>query len=781
LQDCDGAPTLSRAQRARIGVHLNRREPTREDYSNFALYQANQKAYEAAFLKHFVAHALQPDHIRKCLEDDDGSHEKLETYISAVTANVSHIANKLTWNAHHRAVNLLANDGRHSAPFLDTHSFDGRIFSDFCPDNTILVARKLNESWHRTHVQPAMVRYTTKDYPVGQHSSPLEEIDDVTDTLFKNEAFAETLPTGRAVKLPTTKKATGRNLPGAAVRDDHSSTSRNWLFVPPTTHTVSPPLARKHDDNEVVKPITDRGVKEPRLLEDSREMVQYEETPSGRLDEGRSAACAYTGGSTQLEQLFERYGSNALESDHSDSSRSTPSTASLREVFQWQARLIEDHKRRLAERYGYTQTQQRPLSGIHQVVAEALARGLRPTTDNFDEQVKYIAAREHHQADRSTRTQALLPAQGPDVMSCDAMQAQPYQAAYSTTEGVRRKVTQNSEPPRKRHKLSSAEKNEKLPSKEMVGTKRKEKFKTKSLKQTNISPPRVVTQELSIPHPSGSTTLALHQILPPDAYFEPRTPDEQPAWRCGIKHAMGNYYNAGNRSACPGCFVNINHMKMTRMDFYLPASTHFFQPAPDKVWTPSKVRREGRRSKALSHNSIAKDAYWAAIQAGETVEQARQMCVDAVLEHLRPAPPKEPTKEPTPSPEPDLGPHPSGSTTMEHGQDIPECAYFEKQERHEEFAWRCDLNHALGRYYIAGNKTGCPGCGSYFSGAGKHARMDFYLPAGEVVRQEAPGQYLLLQSANKKNPNCSYRPSEMEPTQAQQETQALQRRQNEEI
>jgi hypothetical protein len=75
---------------------------------------------------------------------------------------------------------------------------------------------------------------------------------------------------------------------------------------------------------------------------------------------------------------------------------------------------------------------------------------------------------------------------------------------------------------------------------------------------------------------------------------------------------------------------------------------------------------------------------------------------------------------------------------MEHGQDIPECAYSDKKERHEEFAWRCDVNHALGRYYLAGDKRTCPGCGSNRHGAGKQKDMDFYMPFGAVVRQEAP-------------------------------------------
>ena len=76
---------------------------------------------------------------------------------------------------------------------------------------------------------------------------------------------------------------------------------------------------------------------------------------------------------------------------------------------------------------------------------------------------------------------------------------------------------------------------------------------------------------------------------------------------------------------------------------------------------------------------------------------------------------------------------------MEHGQRIPECHYWERKEKHEELAWRCDAGHALGRYYMAGDKKTCPGCGSSKSGLARKTIMDFYVPFGSYVRQEAPG------------------------------------------
>jgi len=107
-----------------------------------------------------------------------------------------------------------------------------------------------------------------------------------------------------------------------------------------------------------------------------------------------------------------------------------------------------------------------------------------------------------------------------------------------------------------------------------------------------------------------------------------------------------------------------------------------------------------------------------------------------VQAHIASKLPKQPTPAPSPSPEPEPGPHPSGSTTMEHAQDLPSCASFTAPDEDEQPAWRCDINHALGRYYLAGDKRSCPGCGSNKEGKGKHAVMDFWLPRGVVVRQE---------------------------------------------
>jgi hypothetical protein len=264
--------------------------------------------------------------------------------------------------------------------------------------------------------------------------------------------------------------------------------------------------------------------------------------------------------------------------------------------------------------------------------------------------------------------------------------------------------------------------------------------KPKPAKQKVLSQPTIarIPSMSHQPHPSGSITLEPHQRFPPNAYFVANNPTEKYAWRCGIKHAMGHYYNAGDRKNCPGCFTALSdNVNAKTMDFYLPSRTHFYQPNPTSRWRPSKPFGKARRSTSLSHNSIAKEAYWSIISAGQSEDAALQSAIDAVTQHLRPKPRKEPTPTPTPSPPPpDLGPHPSGSATMEHGQDLPTSAYFSPSDPSDELAWRCDINHALGRYYLSGDKRSCPGCGSNITGLGKHTTMDFYLPPGVVVRQE---------------------------------------------
>ncbi|KAF2133546.1 hypothetical protein P153DRAFT_282570 [Dothidotthia symphoricarpi CBS 119687] len=719
--------TGSRAQRARIGVHLNRREPSKEDYANFALYQANQKAYEAAFVKNFLAHALHPDKIKECFKALD-FEEEVESYMALVAANVNYITNKMIWNAHHRAVNLLVNDGKEGAPFLDMNTFDKSVFAYFGPRSTLPAASKMNESWHRADAQPAMVWFTPKEYPISHHNSPFEDIDDVAHTLLLNESSGNSLPTGRATRLPTTKKRRSQRMSGAAIRDEQRVSSRgNWLSsfpelgVDDERHSLLPITSTDQNIGNEVE-LTEFANNEPQIISDLRDLRQSDTTQASRSSPGPTPDdTVLIDEITRLEELANLYGNDALNSDRIISFQEPGRVDQPEEVPSWLTQLIYDHKRRVIEKWGLPQQSLRgALPGIRQIVAAAIAQGYRPVADDIDERIEAIEAREQQQL-------SFLPQpQGQSVSASSAPSP-----SNSTNTSIRKGKRKSVEETSKRKQI-------------VQPSKKKRKIGTQVVPPEEAAvqprPRNIVDRSLLQPHPSGSTTLEAHQQFPPNAYFEPKVDDEKPVWRCGIKHAMGYYYNAGDRKNCAGCFTSISeNPKLQMMDFYLPSRTHMFQPAPGQLWKPSKLLGKARRSTHLSHNSIAKEAYWAAISAGSDEAGARQIGVHAVEQHLRPKPRKEPTPEPSPEPEPDLGPHPSGSATMEHGQDLPACAYFTKRHRHEERAWRCDVNHALGRYYLAGDKRSCPGCGSNKAGAGRHVEMDFYMPVGVVIRQEAPG------------------------------------------
>lgn len=198
-------------------MRLNRRQPSEQDHAHFAFYQANQKAFEATFLKHFINHALHPSQIEQCFGDGTNACLNVRRYIASVSANVNSITNKIAWNAHHRAVNVIVNTGKDGAPFWDVGTFDRTIFTDFTPYNTYLVSHKMNELWHLAAPKPFMVRYNTKDYPIGHHSSLFEETDEEADTLFSGEAFGSSTPKGHAVKQPRRSKVKGRGLTGASI------------------------------------------------------------------------------------------------------------------------------------------------------------------------------------------------------------------------------------------------------------------------------------------------------------------------------------------------------------------------------------------------------------------------------------------------------------------------------------------------------------------------------------------------------------------------------------
>jgi hypothetical protein len=706
----------------------------------FTQYHANQKTYEAQLMKIFIAHALHPDQIAGCFVDEPQHCAKISSYLRTVVQNVNGIANKIISNAHCRVVNLLANDGKDGVLFLDLQQLNQRMFSDFCPDNPVSVVSRLNESWHRSLQEPVMVRLSTKQYPIGSNSSPLEEIDEAAERIFNVNMFNSSIPSGRATKPLTKNKGKGRGLPGAAAREEPQASSRgNWLAFPPCKApepvATPSPIASYHEDfvrdEEMLQ-----DFEEPQIDRDLRTIEYATDHFCHTASSSSSAHDNAEGSSTRLEDLFDKYGPSAPDIDRAETSETSEDDAVVRKVAALRSRLIPDHKRRLTERWGNpSQTLRRVLPSIKQILAGIMAAGYRPTTDDYRDKARIIEARERRHAAPPPRVQRTLPVMCSGVQHATSQTPPHAPVARDAVEDATTAKKQHTKVLRKRQKMSANIKDTKS-----IGHSKKKPTKAGPTKKNGAKQtvkPSVVTSPPA-PDSSGSTTLDIHQDLPPDAYFEPHVPFEKPAWRCGIKHAMGYYYNAGNRTSCPGCFTHIkDNMKTKHMDFYLPTSTYFFRPAPDIIWTPSKPMGKARRSKHLSHNSIAKEAYWKAFHAGATAEEARKAGVEAVETALRPKTPKDPTPEPTPEPEPDLGPHPSGSATMEHGQDIPECAYFDKIEEHESFAWRCDVNHALGRYYLTGDKRTCPGCGSNRNGVAKQLEMDFYMPPGVVVRQEA--------------------------------------------
>jgi hypothetical protein len=750
--------------------------PSKEDYSNFALYQANQKAYESTFLKNFVAHALHPDQIDACFQDGVDTRANLHRYMREVSSQVSSIARKMAWNAHYRVIHLLANDGKDGAPFLDVHTINPKVASDFGPDKVYEVVCKMNGSWHRAFPEPVMVRFSTQEYRVDyHHSMPLEEIDEVADTLFNKNAFAKSLPTGRAFRPPASKKCRGQYAPGAAVREAPTVTPRgNWLTftsldTPFQLYSPLPGASTSHDAIDDAE--THDAHQEPLLPEDLRNLQHDEALASPPTGPSQCHIRTSHSPITKVEEP------DAPDNDYRHSPIRSGSIE-LEKVLSWRARLSTDHKRRLTRKWGNPpQVLEKVLPGIKQALAAAYARDIRPIAPDYQKTVNLIVAREQQQHADLDRPQEedfpviaktfyptrkrtsndhftsatmnlfeVIPGKGqtvaPSPSSSSSLAEHTTIPRKSKGKGRPIEVAATMsdapfQPPKKRRRTDTP-----MPKRTMNEGPTKQKIIVKSPKQANspASPRSPTSLQPLPPHPSGSKALEPHQQLPPGAYFQPTSIDEKPVWRCGVKHAMGHYYNAGDRKSCRGCNTSLSdNTYIVEMDFYMPPRSFHHQPAPGMKWRPNKSSAGQRKSGNPCHNGVAKDAYWAAINAGATEDESRQMGVNAVVEFLKPKPPpKAPTPEPTPEPEPDLGPHPSGFTTMEHGQELPECAYGKKQDRHEEFAWRCDVNHALGRYYLAGDKKSCPGCGSNKGGLGKHAVMDFFMPPGVMVRQEAP-------------------------------------------
>jgi len=723
-----------------IDVDLSRGILSKEDYANFTLYQANQKAYEATRLKQFVEHALHTDQINRCFDGEGNFRSNLDSYMALVTSNVSQIANEIVWNTHHRAINMFANDGRVGAQFLDVHSLDHGIFADFEPCDTSQAMQKVTESWHHASPKPNMVWLSASNYPIVPHSHLFEDIDDIGNALFSMDTFENTLPVGRGIKLPRQKER-HQDMPGASYQEKQPTTSQgNRLAFPAVEQPFSP--HRILEPNQVI-PITKKpGSDEEtdRFLDVENEQPQ-EYSPTSFV---HSLANSHRSNviPTQLEMMFERHGGNALNSNCAESTVETKSCSNSITVPSWPVRLLDDHQRRLNERWGGPPKapELAPLSFRH-ALDKATAMGFRPTESDWHEKMDVIERRERRRGEKHIFLGHDKDTAIASMHTSKAESSHSNHELYRITRNVPSSQIVSTEllhGPRKKKRKMNAPVTRAVSTKSPV-SQNNSSYRSASSGEKPAAVPASVEPTPLPPHPSGSTTLEPDQTLPPQAYFEPKSPGEERAWRCNIKHAMGHYYNAGDRKACRGCNTSLMEMpKVKRMDFYLPRRSLFFQPAVNMCWKPNRPPRKGRKSNRSCHNSIAKDAFWTAINHGATQDQARQAGCDAVVDFLRPKPRKVPTPKPTPEPEPNLGPHPSGSKTMEHGQDLPDCAYATKQDLREELAWRCDVNHALGRYYLAGDRKSCPGCGSNKGGLGRQTVMDYYMPPGVILRQEAP-------------------------------------------
>jgi hypothetical protein len=681
---------------------------------------------------------------------------------------VNKLTTKMIWTAHSRTVRFMANDDKATTPFWDFQQFDDQCFADFFPGNAFSVVGMMDQSWHRAFSPPSMVRYSAKQYQTGPDASPFEEIDDVTGhtTLFEDRSAAHAASHDRVVRPPRTKKPKNQNLPGATLRDDTTIPRSDWLQgladhgadgsleitenhrVPATLHDTSKDALRLE-----ALPENDTGVYGAQSVWRGTVGAVDESNPAhGRSvhmgnEAGLTLVCPTLSQAephTRLESLVALHGPDVLlkESGPSSLSEATPIEGTGRKAL-WRMALIEHHKQQLAERWPKSQQPREAPLDFDSYVDRAIKRGdlkrlvpgLRRIVDFVDSPAvapssiePRVESQNRHQLE-DLRVVEHIPHTEP-VMQLNS------QAGTTANSSVRLKRPRNQVSV---NRSTKRRKSAPLAKKSKTSTTAEPTSRPNSSAgfSSNCVPEQTHSGD-------KSRTLENHQQLPPDAYFERTADDEQPAWRCGIKHPMGYYYNAGDRKNCPGCFTNFrDNPKRKVMDFYLPSYSYFFQPAPPgSTWKPQRPLGKPRRSKNLSHNSIAKDAYWDAINAGTTTDEARRKGIEAVEAYLRAKEEKKEKKEPTPEPTPepvDLGPHPSGSRTMEHGQELPVGAYWKKRFRYDELAWRCDVNHALGRYYLGGDVRSCPGCGSCRSGPGKYPQMDFYLPAGSIARHEAPG------------------------------------------
>ncbi|KAF2280061.1 uncharacterized protein EI97DRAFT_109151 [Westerdykella ornata] len=677
------------------------------------LYQANQRVYEATFIKTFVAHALDSNTLNlEAFASNPDALAVIKGYLQSVSENVAQLSDRIVWNTHYKTVNVLSKDSNKAVPFLDVDRFKKDLFGDYAPHRLDSVVQKLNQSWHRTGHRLGMVQYSALDYPLDKQGfarSPFQEIQEASRALMRYDATEMRMPKGRVFTLTPSKAVD--SITGHGQR-------RTSAAVPPMHPTLqygeNRPAVKDGSREDIMSGVFGQY---STLTPATRRRSKSTRTRRVENDDNVPPRPSAMDTLHSFKEMFPDYNLTHLEAH-----LSKPTLGSL---------VLDRYKQQLAERGRRHPKESNKLpQDIGSIIAGAVSRNiLKPPSPEVQSTIDRLARK---QLSREFPTQLRTR-----IVS-----------ASHTSKGNRMDVLK-----RRRGRLQSRNKQanskrKRVPSRERLSKRTRVVPEAGVLLQAedDTGAENASNSHKKEEHPSGSKTLEPHQALPPEAYFEKKDENEQLAWRCGIKHPLGHYYNAGDRRACPGCNTNIEHQThAVQMDFYMPSRTWFAQPAPDVLWKPQ--RRSGKPLKCLtrSHNSLGKEIFWEAVDAGATEDEARQRAVDFLAEYLKPKPKPERVSQPTPqpktTPEPvvDLGPHPSGSTTMELGQSIPECAYFEKANRDEVVAWRCDSAHALGRYYMAGDKRSCPGCGSHIRGPGKRTLMDFYMPAGAVVRQETHG------------------------------------------
>jgi hypothetical protein len=255
----------------RIAIEKNRpTQPSPEDISRFALYQANQKTYEAMFLKTFIAHALHSKtlDLHNSLADKPGVRANLENYLQSVTENVNDLTDKMIWNAHFKSLNFLARSGDTSLPFVNLDRFKQDLFDGFGPQRTYPVADKMNQSWHRTNSRLNMVQYSAEDYPIeaknGKGRSPFDEHQEALRALSQSTPN-NGMPKGRVFEFPSGHSNGNNYLEDAGVLAKNGNASKALLGVHQVRLRDSNPRVGRKKPSTLIKRKSSLPVQRPQL------------------------------------------------------------------------------------------------------------------------------------------------------------------------------------------------------------------------------------------------------------------------------------------------------------------------------------------------------------------------------------------------------------------------------------------------------------------------------------------------------------------------------------